>query len=400
MVPTSPVRILHVVGGGMNRGGIESWLMNVLRNIDRKSFHMDFMVKTTDECAYDAEAQVLGARIISCPYPERPWHDNHSFRRVLLEHGPFDVVHSHVGLGSGYNLRLAHSCGVPVRIAHTHGLSAMLAATSLTRKAHQELMRTLVRRHATCGLACSGQAGSALYGSSWMTDDRWQILHCGIDLAPFHNESNKKKVRQELGLPQASLVMGHVGGFRELKNHRFLVQIAQEVAARVPDVRLLLVGDGPLRRSIEQQIEQAGLRENVVYLGSRGDVPRLMMGAMDVFVLPSLSEGLGLVLVEAQAAGLPVVYSDVVPPEAEVVSPLCHQLSLSASPAYWAQEIIRTHQGGRQTSGETALSVVEASAFNIKRSVSVLSAIYRGEETAPLTAKRGQNSGDVVGGHN
>ncbi len=363
------IRILHVAHV-MSRGGIETWLLDILRQIDRESFQMDFMVHTTQPGAYSEEFRTLGSRIIPCLDLSRPWLYAANFKQILHEYGPFDVVHSHVHHFSGYVLRLAKQAGVPIRIAHSHTDTSQLPSNQgLYRRFYLALMKWWIARYATTGLACSRQAAVDLFGSAWQSDSRWQLLYCGIDLNLFRDYIDPVAVRSELGIPADAFVIGHVGRFHEQKNHSFLLDIAAEVARREPRMCLLLVGDGSLRRNIEDKIAQMGLTNYVIFAGSRPDVQKLMQGAMDIFLLPSLYEGLPLVLLEAQAAGLSCVFSDVVTEEADVVKPLLRRVSLSQSASKWAEVLLTQRSAVSATNQSEALSVVESSPFNIKKSV-------------------------------
>ncbi len=363
------IRILHVAHV-MNRGGIETWLLDILRQIDRESFQMDFLVHTPQPGAYSEEFRTLGSRIIPCLDLSRPWQYAANFKQILREYGPFDVVHSHVHHFSGYVLRLAKQAGVPIRIAHSHtDTSQLLSNKGLYRRFYLALMKWWIARYATTGLACSRQAAVDLFGSAWQSDSRWQLLYCGIDLNLFRDYIDPVAVRSELGIPADAFVIGHVGRFHEQKNHSFLLDIAAEVARREPRMCLLLVGDGSLRRNIEDKIAQMGLTNHVIFAGSRPDVQKLMQGAMDIFLLPSLYEGLPLVLLEAQAAGLSCIFSDVVTEEADVVKPLVRRVSLSQSASKWAEVLLTQRSAVSATTQSEALSVVELSPFNIKISV-------------------------------
>jgi glycosyltransferase involved in cell wall biosynthesis len=381
----SPIRILHVLGG-MVRGGVETWLMHILRHIDRDRFHMDFLVHTTQPCAYDDEVRALGSKIIPCMHPWRPWLYARNLKRVLREHGPYDVVHSHVHHYSGFVLRLAQQPSVPVRIAHSHNDTTQLQAeATLLRQGYLTLMKRWISRYATVGLAASRKAAVALFGPVWEADSRWRILHYGIDLTPFRNPVAPAAVRAELGIPAEAFVMGHVGRFVKQKNHAFLVDIAAEVARREPMMRLLLVGDGPLRPTIEQRVAQAGLTNRIVFAGLRSDVPRLMLGAMDVFVLPSLHEGLPVVGLEVQAAGLPFVLSDVVAEELDEVKPLVRRLSLSLPASAWAEAILAVRDAAPAITQPEALHMMEKSSFTIQASVERLEEAYLACTTTKTT---------------
>jgi glycosyltransferase involved in cell wall biosynthesis len=221
------MRILHVVGK-LDYGGAETWLVQILRHIDRQKYQMDFLVHTTDPGAYDAEVRALGARTIPCLSPSNPLQYAFNFRRLLREHGPYDVVHSHVHHYSGYVLMLAATAGVKVRIAHSHSdTRSAEASKSVERRAYLRAMRTMIRAFATRGLAVSAEAGCDLFAPQWRDrTDKWQLQYLGIDLSKFEIEVNAEEVRRSLGIPPDALVIGHVGRFCEPKNHAFLVEIA------------------------------------------------------------------------------------------------------------------------------------------------------------------------------
>jgi glycosyltransferase involved in cell wall biosynthesis len=373
-----PIRILHVVGS-MVRGGIETWLMHVLRHIDRDRFLMDFLVLTTKPGDYDEEIRALGSQIIPCPLHRwNPWSYAVNFKRILREYGPYDIVHSHLHHFSGYVLRLAKQAGVCTRIAHSHSdTSSQKAKTGFYRRFYWALTKWWIAHYATAGLGASRKAVADLFGSQWETDSRWQIFYCGIDLIPFHYSVNSATIRAELGIPNDAFVIGHVGRFVQPKNHRFLIEIAAEIAQREPNICLLLVGEGSLRSEIEKKVWQMGLSDRVIFAGSRPDIPRLMLGAMDFFLFPSLYEGLGLVFVEAQAAGLPCIASDVVPEEADTVKPLVQRLSLSQPASEWAEVLLMQRDAASAINQSDALALVEASPFNVEASVTQLEKIYQ-----------------------
>lgn len=369
-----PKRILHVVGG-LNRGGTETWLMHVLRRLDRRRFVFDFLVHTERPCAYDAEARQLGAHIIRCPHASNPVAYARAFRRVLAESGPYDAVHSHVHHFSGLVLRHARRAGVPLRIAHSHNDTSRVGANPL-RRAYLRAMLGLIQKESVVGLAASREAAVDLFGREWELDPRFRVLHCGVDMEPFGESLQPPRTRTELRIPENALVIGHAGRFVEQKNHAFLVRVFAEIVKREPRARLLLVGEGVLRESVERQVEAAGLTTRVIFAGSRPDVPRLMREVIDVFVLPSLYEGLGLVGVESQAAGLPLVVSDVVPREVEVVEGLVSRLSLSLEPSEWAAHVVERARARRTVLHPEALRLMKESHFNVEHGVKQLEAIY------------------------
>jgi glycosyltransferase involved in cell wall biosynthesis len=383
-----PIRILHVVGM-MHRGGVETWLMHILRNIDRKIFHLDFLVNTTEPCAYDDEIRALGSRIIPCTGRSNPVKFARTFEQVLRDYGPYDVVHSHIHYYNGYILRLAAQALVPIRVCHSHTDSSVLEAKSgWLRQWYLQLMNRWIDRHATIGLGCSDLANINLFGKNWRNDPRWQNYYCSIDVTPFQAPVDAAIVRAELGIPATAFILGHVGRFIELKNHTFLLDILNEVLKKEPEAYLLLVGEGPLRRTIEQQALAKGLADRTIFAGSRPDVPRLMQGAMDAFVMPSICEGLPLVGIEVQAAGLPTFLSDAITVEVCIVPQLVTRISLSQPASIWADAICRSQQES-SIDQIGALAMVQKSPFNIQVGITKLMEIYSGAQL--------ENAGRKVG---
>jgi glycosyltransferase involved in cell wall biosynthesis len=370
-----PVRVLQVLRG-MHRGGIESWLMHILRHADRERFQIDFLVHVPG--VHDDEIRALGSTIHQGASPKNPLAYGRAFKQIVRQNGPYDVVHSHIHHYSGYIMYLARQAGVPVRIAHSHLDTSSLDSTmKLQRRGYLALMHHLLRQHATLGLAASKLAAHALFGPQWEQDaERWRVLYCGIDLKPFLEPVDRHALRAELNIPADALVMGHIGRFFEQKNHDFLIDILAEVVQRAPCTRLLLVGDGPLREQIVQKVERLGLQEHVIFTGLRKDVPQLMLGAIDVFVLPSLFEGLPIVGLEAQAAGLPCVWSDTITEELDCVQPLVQRLSLSQPASEWAAAVLRAHQRPHALSRAAALDLMRNSSFNVERGLDMLEQTY------------------------
>jgi glycosyltransferase involved in cell wall biosynthesis len=374
MDSANPIRVLHVVHA-LNRGGIETWLLHVLRHIDRARFQLDVVSALAAPGAYDDEIQAAGARLFWCPDAIRFWSFGPRFKDILRQYGPYAVVHSHFN-PVGYPLRWADQAGVPVRVAHGHNDSPELGDLPRPVQAmFQPLARHWIARHTTLGLAASQRAAQALFGPDWKQHPHRRVFYYGVDLTPFRPSVDRGAVRRELGLPEGSLVVGHVGRFHEQKNHTFLIDVVAELVRGEPRSHLVLLGEGRLRPVIEQKATRLGLAGRITFVGSRPDVPRLMLGAFDVFALPSLYEGLPLVGIEAQAAGLPCVLSDVITDEVDIVPGLVRRLSLRQSPAVWAEAVLE--QASRTPLPRTeALAAVEASLFDICRGVRALEQLY------------------------
>lgn len=341
------VRVLHIFGR-MNRGGAETFIMNVYRHIDRTKIQFDFAVHSDQPGHYDEEIRSLGGRIFILPRPRLtalPVYKR-ALAQVLREEGPFATVHSHVHFYSGVPLAVAASAGIPVRIAHSHSTSDGKRST-LSRRLYRWYMRSQIWRYATHMLGCSRPACEALYGPRCWQDSRVRVVHCGIDPTPFELlPKDRNLLRDRIGLPRDCLLIGHVGRFEVPKNHRFLVEIFGSLAARLPTARLVLVGDGPLRPQIEQLVRAKGLENHVFFLGVRADVPEIM-GCLDVFLFPSLWEGIPLTLLEAQAAGVSCVVSNVISDEADLGIGLLHSVSLEAGPEVWVDHVMRALQNNR-----------------------------------------------------
>ncbi len=367
------VRVLHVVGA-MNQGGVESWLMALLRHANRAEVAMDFMVHTARPAVYDSEITERGGCVIPCPSVHRPAYIR-EFDNALGRHGPYDVLHSHVHWFSGVTTTLARHRGIRVRIAHSHSNSTLAeAGASPWRAAYRAVYKSAMRRgilaSATHLLAASAPAACALFGPNWREAPRTQVLYCGVDLAPFaagNGLRNRASARREFGIAPDEIVMGHVGNFHAPKNHRFLAAIA--ACARV---RVLCVGSGPLLGRVRSEFEQAGA--NAIFTGPRSDVPRLLR-AMDVFVFPSLYEGLPLAVVEAQAAGLPCVVSSEVTREVEVIPGLIRWLPLGAGARAWADAALAAAaEPARWADG---LGAMRQSPFGVETSFAQMCSIYR-----------------------
>ena len=379
------LRILHALGT-LNPGGVETWLLNILKCMDRDRLQFDFCTFGPQPGLFDTQVERLGARILRFQKSRNPWSFASGFRRLLRE-GNYNVVHSHVYLFSGALLRWAQAEGIPIRIAHSHRSRDDRPGTP-ARRCYRRVMKSWIRRHATHGLAASRPA-AALFGEDWEADSRFRVLYYGIDASSFHVPIDRDQLRIELGVPVDAPVVGHVGRFVPPKNHRIVLEIAGEILKRRPEVHFLLVGDGPLRPEIEAKARAMGLSANIHFAGTRIDVPRLLCGGMDAFVFPSLQEGFGLSVLEAQAVGLSCVVSDAVPQDVVLSRESVKFLQLSAPVSDWAAEVIRGLDAPRPQLA-FALDNVAQSRFSIQQSVRELTSIYAmvPRSTAPITGKR------------
>ena len=369
------IRILHIVGR-MNRGGAETLLMNLYRHIDRSQIQFDFGVHDDLPGDFDDEIRSLDGRIIQLPRPHFTALPAYTrvLSAVLREEGPYVGVHSHVHSYSGYVLRTAGRVGIPLRLAHSHSTSDGKNG-SVFRSAYRRTMRMQIHQWATHMLGCSPAACEALYGSDCWHDQRVQVLKNAIDLAQFAElTGEREELRKELGLPAKGKLIGHVGRFDPPKNHRFLLEVFAALLKKLPDAQLVLVGDGRLRPEIEQQVLRHGFGDQVTMLGVRSDVPRIL-SALDLFLFPSLYEGLGIALIEAQAAGIPSLVSTSITRVADVGLGLVHYLSLEEPIDSWVQRLLMLHSiPGQQWSARK--KALETAGYDIRQVSRVLQEIY------------------------
>ena len=196
-----------------------------------------------------------------------------------------------------------------------------------------------------------------LFGTAWQSDPRWRLYFCAIDLAAFASRVDRHLALGDLNIPRDAFVIGHVGRFSQEKNHRFLIELLVELVRLLPATCLLLVGEGPLRSEVEQQVHESGLSDRVVFAGLRRDVPQLLTNAMDLFLFPSLYEGLPMVLLEAQAAGLPCIISDAIDDDATVIPNLVQKLSLTQPVTDWVRAVVRATEFCPSTNRRDAHSI-------------------------------------------
>lgn len=364
---SKPIRILEVVNI-MDRAGLETMLMNHYRHMDRDLVQLDFLTHRPAAGAYDEEICGLGGRVFRAPrlYPQNCLAYRRYMRAFFAEH-EYPVVHSHIDAMSAFPLAMARSCGVTVRVAHSH-------SDSVDRDAKypvKEIARKRLPSIATHYWACSEAAGAFLFGES--NRQRIHVVKNAIDLSSFAFDSAARaSARVELGVANGQTVIGHVGRFSAVKNQAFLVNVLAAAIAGGEDAVLAFVGDGELRDKVEQEAASAGLSTRIRFLGLRDDVARLMQG-FDVLAFPSLHEGIPLTLVEAQASGLPVLVSDKVSAEA-LVLPNCSQMALSEPAAAWAAKACGMARMGRAAGCIEALSVA---GYEINYSARALQETYR-----------------------
>ncbi len=357
------IRVLQVVTY-MGRGGLEAMLMNYYRHIDRQKVQFDFLTHRQERAAYDDEIESLGGIIYRLPRLV-PWSKSYlaALDAFFTEHPAYQIVHVHQDCLSSVILKAAAKHQVPVRIAHSHN-----ANQDKNLKYPIKLWyKRSIPHYATELFACGKNAGD------WMFDGApYQIINNAIDAAAYTCDAAKRAaVRCGLGFTD-ELVIGHVGRFNPQKNHPFLLEIFSALLKKEPNAVLLLVGGGEDMVKIQARAKEMGIAEQVRFLGVRSDVADLMQ-AMDVFVFPSLYEGLPVTMVEAQAAVLPCIISDKVPEECIITEGLVDVMPLSASADAWAEKVLEKRSCLRTDHSKE----VAAHGFDIKAEALKLQEFYQ-----------------------
>lgn len=360
------LRVLQVIGK-MNRAGAESMLMNLYRHIDRTQVQFDFLVFADSEADYDKEIEALGGHI----YRLSPFK-GYNYFAICKELGAFfkthtyPIVHGHIGSLAPVYLQIAKKYG-SYTVAHSHNTNP----TSLVNRLGYNALARWVRYIADYFFACSLQAGIDRFGEKVVNGDAFSVFNNAIDSAAFcYTPERNRSLKEKCGLV-GKTVYGHVGRLAKQKNHAFLLEVFSELHKRQPDSVLLLAGTGPEEENLRQKTEALQLTDCVRFLGVREDIPDLM-NLFDVFVFPSVFEGLGLVIIEAQAAGLPCFCSDAIQQEA-IITQNAWRYSLQGGAAVWAENILRETKDFHRK--DTQQDIIRAQ-FDIRSTACDLQAFY------------------------
>ncbi|MCQ2584332.1 MAG: glycosyltransferase family 1 protein [Treponema sp.] len=361
-----PLRIAQIMGKWLG-GGVESVVMNYYRNIDRTSVQFDFICDSDSTDIPYEEIKNLGGRVFVVPPYQKILPYRNALIKLFRENG-YTVVHSHLNTLSVFPLSAAKKAGVKIRIAHSHSTTSR---KEFKRNIAKHILRPWTNIFATHYFCCSEKAGRWQFGNKAYNKGNVFLLNNAIDLEKFRfNKDSSVLKRKELGISESTFVMGHMGRFMAQKNHEFLINVFNEVNKKNPDSILLLAGQGPLVEDIKEKVMSLGLQNKVKFLGQRKDASELYQ-AMDVFVLPSLYEGLPVVLVEAQGAGLKCFTSDKVSYESKISDDL-NFIPLENS-KLWAEEILKVKGMERKDN----FTVCTQNGYNIKENASKLLLKYK-----------------------
>lgn len=328
-----PIRVLQVVTH-MNRGGLETMIMNYYRQIDREKVQFDFLTHRpeSEKKDYNDEILALGGRIFHLPKlnPFSPFYlkQVHLFFR---NHPEYKIIHVHLDCMSSVILKIAEMEGVPVRIAHSHSSNQDKNLKYLLKV----IYKRSIKKYATHLFACGETAGKWMFGT-----DNFHIISNAINTKDYtFNVKERKHIRDEFHLKNDDYVIGHVGRFSVVKNQTFLLNVFEYISKIHQNVKLILVGEGTEFLHIKKLVQKKGLEESVIFTGLRKDVNKLMQ-AMDVFVFPSLYEGVPVALIEAQVANLPCIVSDKVSCDSKISLDF-NQVDLKAPLSCWEDAIMK-----------------------------------------------------------
>ena len=342
-----------LVTGSLSIGGMETVAMNIVRYSNKNLFKFDFLVYGDKKYANEEEAIRLGCHIYRIPFPhETPLTFEKNVRRIIREHGPYQIVHCHNLFNCGYVAKAASKEGVLVRISHSH-TNRISKSRSIIRNIYEWYMRKLMLKYSTDFFACSEKAGIYLFNSIFKT--KGYILKNGIDIDKFKVNNKIRENYRSIYNLRDKYVIGQVGTLCDVKNHKFSLTVFKRLIKDKPNIfKLVFVGDGELRTSIEKDINELELSNDVLLLGRRNDIPELL-NMFDLYFMPSKYEGVSVALMEAQAAGLPCLTSDTAcAPEVKVTSQI-NTLNLNESVDIWASEMKRMAFSGRYGDSSTQI---------------------------------------------
>lgn len=371
-----PIRILNIVGE-MSPGGIETLIMNIYRNIDRTRVQFDFLMHSPDGVgSFVPEIERLGGRVFRAPIIKTPTHTYYGkifeyiafLKKFFKEHCEYRIIHGHMTNTAAVYMPIAKKYGsVTCAIAHSHLTQARPGLSGIVT----DILHKPIPKLATDFFACSEMAAHWIFPDEAINEGQVKVIKNGVDPKRFQYDAlEAKKMKTELGL-ENSFVIGNVARFKTEKNHTFMIDIMSELVRIREDVVLVLVGDGELRNETEDKVHALGLDNYVKFMGIRSDIPQLME-TMDLFLLPSLYEGLPVVGIEAQAAGLPVVTSTGVTKETDITGNVTF-LDLSAGAKTWAEKINEVYSSFKRTD---MLTYIRENGYDITETAKWLQEFY------------------------
>lgn len=365
--------------GRLASAGVEAVVNNYYRLIDTQQIQFDYVIDDDSVCPPREEMRSRGARYFVVPPSSRPVQRVAALVK-LFRQNRYTIVHAHMNTLNFLVLLAARIAGVPVCISHNHSTSD---SSEGKRALIKHVLRPTASWMATDYMACGEQAGRWLFGDSAYDAGKVTLLPNAIDVQRYRfDPADREAARREWGL-SGKWVVGHVGRFMQQKNHAFLIETFDCLLKRRPDAALLLIGDGELRSEMEEEVQRRGIEHAVRFLGIRADANRLY-SAMDVFVLSSYYEGLPVVGIEAQAAGLPCLFSDRID-HAVAVTEAVSFLALEEGAEEWAKRLELIKEREKR---ENAYKALLESPYHLERTAQGLMRFYLEKNEAVLQRKR------------
>ncbi|WP_297420774.1 glycosyltransferase family 1 protein [Clostridium sp.] len=362
-----PIRVGVVIGKWINYG-VETLVLNCYRNIDKSKIQFDFIIDEDSGATPTEEIESMGGRVIIVPPYQKPIR-YHKALVKLFRDNEYKIVHAHTSTLCVFPLWAAKSAQVPIRIAHCHTTAGK---GEYLKNIIKYSLRPFSMMYPTHLAASSHFGGEWLFGKGCFEKYDMYYLPVARDIEQFiYNEERRNKIRKELGVV-GKFVVGHLGRFVPQKNHMFLIDVFKEIHSMDSNAVLLLAGDGELIDDVLKKVNKLGLTEYVLFLGRRSDASNLYQ-AMDVFILPSLYEGVPGTGIEAQSAGLPFIYSNTVTDEARILS-TTFRLPLDVGAKKWAETAIDSKQHPR----ENTYQEMTDAGYNIKVAARELENYYIG----------------------
>lgn len=348
------IRVLHLLSH-LVRGGLETWLMEMMRYRNPLELQIDVCQISTQRGAYEDEFVSLGGKVIRCPLRKNLFGFNKDLRNILRK-GDYDIFHSHHYFASGYFLRVASSIPKLKLIAHLHPTADMAHGRMVfPRPLYQRVMKQWIKRYADAILGASKATLEIIWGPDWQNNPKIHFQPNGINLKAFEREVDSIELRKQLGLEVNSKIVLTIGRHVPHKNHILIPEIAKFICQKRKDVYFVINGVGPLKGQVEQRVSELGLTSKFRFLSGMPDLVPLWKSS-NVFLFPSLMEGFGVVVIEAAAAGLPIVAHEV--PGVTESAAACHKailLPVGTSAEKWSESVFEYLDLGRLTGDEYKL---------------------------------------------
>lgn len=360
-----PKRVLQVIGG-MNIGGAEVLIMNIYRKLDRSKIQFDFLVYTEKKCYFEDEIKKLGGRLIYVPAPKECGVIKHikKLKKIVLENGPYCAIHAHTLHNNMYSIYVGHRLGIKRLISHSHNTDTY-QSNKLIKKAYILLAKKIITKFSTDYFACGEDAGVYLFGKIFK--EKGKIIKNGIDVDLY--DIPKKGTNK--------IVIGNIARLEKVKNHRYMIKIAEKLKIQNFPFEMIFVGDGSLMKDLGRIVEEKNLNSNIKFLGIRNDIPKILK-TFDCFIMPSLYEGLPVSLIEAQAAKIPCIIADNITKQVDLGLSLITYLPIeNSSIDLWVEKIISSEY--REISFDKIKEVFVETGYDINQTAKEMEKIYLSE---------------------